>query len=353
MTWISERIVSFLETLVDRKIEERFREDGIRRSYNGNITKVDKSSDPYQQRCDVDVGFTTLEGVINKTGELLISGDSVIILERYGSNFTDCFVMSKLNTFIEEIVEEDTTTEEEEQWFPYEDEGHFWVAGNIFADTSSFIMTNWFEVLPGLTNTSEQWLSNVQIRIDYLFQNPAWSTILQNVGPGDNDEDIRYDTSTTGYPGGYASYCILRQDRLIPQQDIIEQGIYTPKNSIERISVHQNWTNFTGTTTSGAYTNTSVAGYISDQNPTLRQQVNSASTPMTINLTGDSPTETIDGVDYNVFPLFQVIVRFTRGLDQSVTGTQFRVRQILNTYNNANSAFLLYPAEDPARAYIN
>ena len=85
------------------------RKNNIFTSHTGMVTKIVHSGqktlgegettisieDPYQQSCDIDLIFTTVSDIINKTGEVLKVGDTVTLLEKYGSNFSNCFIAYK------------------------------------------------------------------------------------------------------------------------------------------------------------------------------------------------------------------------------------------------------------------
>ena len=38
---------------------------------------------------------TGLKNVLNKSGEELLEGDTVTVMEKYGSNYSNCFVLAK------------------------------------------------------------------------------------------------------------------------------------------------------------------------------------------------------------------------------------------------------------------
>ena len=48
----------------------------------------------------VDTVITSIPAVLNKTGEELQIGDSVLLMEKFGSNYSNCFIMAKNGGFI-------------------------------------------------------------------------------------------------------------------------------------------------------------------------------------------------------------------------------------------------------------
>jgi len=323
---LSKAIIDYIEMFVNKCIDERLKKDGVFTSLPANVISVNSGTTSATQRCGLDLGFTTLESVANKTNEMLRVGDAVTMMQRFGTNYTDCYIAYKTNTFIE-----DTTTEEQsdsetdpETWEMYEDIDHYWVAPNWEAGTNSYIMTNWFDVPLNSTPQSgvggaagdETWRSVITPRIDYLMLSGA---------PSDG-----FPTA----PGAAADYMILRQDILTAQDNVL-----TPNpaghQGFENIVVHVNWTPFNSNTSNGIITDKSLTPFQYTVTPN-------------INMTGQSPTITsADGIVYSRRSIFQVVLRYRRIITQEQTGSVFKLRQIVNANTQNADAFLLYPVENP------
>ena len=87
-----------LKVIINEEIENILKEKGVYQTYSGQIIDIkNNGSNPFQQFCSVDLIFTTVKLILNKTGELLQIGDSVVVFEKAGSNFSNCFIAYKNN----------------------------------------------------------------------------------------------------------------------------------------------------------------------------------------------------------------------------------------------------------------
>lgn len=81
-----------IRNMIKEENEIFLKENNFYTSYTGTITGVSTDVFPFTQVCSIDLFFTQLTGILNKSGELLEVGDTVTVLERYGSNFSNCFI---------------------------------------------------------------------------------------------------------------------------------------------------------------------------------------------------------------------------------------------------------------------
>lgn len=79
-----------IEQTVDKKVKEILKNEELYRSHTGVIVE-NLGNDKYS----VDIITSVVSNIYNKSGQNLSVGDTVIILEKYGSNFADCFILTK------------------------------------------------------------------------------------------------------------------------------------------------------------------------------------------------------------------------------------------------------------------
>lgn len=65
-------------------------------THSGIVLDVNSdTTDPYAQICHVDLVYTQMKTLLNKSGQLLKVGDSVVVFEKFGSHASNCFVAFK------------------------------------------------------------------------------------------------------------------------------------------------------------------------------------------------------------------------------------------------------------------
>ena len=85
-----------IRTIISEKVEEIFLQKNLYESHSGIIMDVQNDTiDPYAQICNVDLVYTQIKGLLNKSGQLLHSGDSVVVFEKIGSHSSNCFIAFK------------------------------------------------------------------------------------------------------------------------------------------------------------------------------------------------------------------------------------------------------------------
>lgn len=93
-----EEFREIIRGIVSDLVNEILKEENLYISHTGivvAITEDKNNTNPYAQKCAVDLVYTTIRGVLNKSGELLSVGDTVKVLEKKGSNFSDCLIAWK------------------------------------------------------------------------------------------------------------------------------------------------------------------------------------------------------------------------------------------------------------------
>ena len=78
-----------LRSLIREEIKSFLQEEGFYRCIPGEVTKIDSD------KASVDTVTTVVSDLLNKTGEELQTGDSVLLMEKYGSNYSNSFVLAK------------------------------------------------------------------------------------------------------------------------------------------------------------------------------------------------------------------------------------------------------------------
>lgn len=87
-----------LKDLIKEEIYNEFKNNNLYKSYTGvvlDIQQPENNTDPFQQRCGIDLTFTQVKSLLNKTGQFLQVGDTVVVFEKIGSNLSNCFVAYK------------------------------------------------------------------------------------------------------------------------------------------------------------------------------------------------------------------------------------------------------------------
>ena len=89
-----------IKEIVREEILNELKNNNLYKTYSGvilDVQQVEGNTDPFQQRCGVDLVFSQVKNLLNKTGQLLQINDSVIIFEKIGSNLSNCFIAYKTN----------------------------------------------------------------------------------------------------------------------------------------------------------------------------------------------------------------------------------------------------------------
>ena len=80
-----------IREIIQEEVKEILKEQGFSRSVTGEVLHVSDDN----RSCSVDVVTTKLNNILNKSGSSLKPGDTVTIMDSYGSNYSNCFVMAK------------------------------------------------------------------------------------------------------------------------------------------------------------------------------------------------------------------------------------------------------------------
>lgn len=87
-----------IRTIVTEKINEIFQQKNLYETHSGTVIDIKVATqNPYEQICNVDLVYTQVKGLLNKSGQLLKEGDSVIVFEKMGSHTSNCFIAFKNN----------------------------------------------------------------------------------------------------------------------------------------------------------------------------------------------------------------------------------------------------------------
>ena len=77
-----------IKEIVDEEVKKVLREANLFRALTGTVIQEHDNGQSY----DVDIIDTKLSKVINKTGQKISNGSTVTIMERYGSNYANCYI---------------------------------------------------------------------------------------------------------------------------------------------------------------------------------------------------------------------------------------------------------------------
>lgn len=79
-----------IQDMVQQEINNSLKNEYLFRGITGTVLKVNED-----QTCTVDIVSTVLNNVKNKSNEIIQEKDTVTILERIGSNYSNCFIFIK------------------------------------------------------------------------------------------------------------------------------------------------------------------------------------------------------------------------------------------------------------------
>lgn len=79
-----------IQDMVQQGIQDYLKNEGIYKSHTGQVVKVDEDG-----TFSVDTSTTILNGLENKSNSQLENGDTVTLFEKYGSNYSNCFILAK------------------------------------------------------------------------------------------------------------------------------------------------------------------------------------------------------------------------------------------------------------------
>ena len=99
MKQLAQKFYSIMDEFVIKTIDFFIKDNDFYRFVVGEVTRKQKNG-----TFMVDIGDTTISNVINKSNCILEVGDTVTILDRFGSNFRNCFIVCRNG--VEESLEE-------------------------------------------------------------------------------------------------------------------------------------------------------------------------------------------------------------------------------------------------------
>jgi hypothetical protein len=90
----------FMDTIrrmIDDGIDKKIKQEGFFKAYTGTVISatLPSQTDFFQQKCSVDIVFTIIDNLLNKSGQKLQLGDTVTVMEKYGSNYSNCYISVK------------------------------------------------------------------------------------------------------------------------------------------------------------------------------------------------------------------------------------------------------------------
>lgn len=89
---LRENIKGFVKT----EIENYLKDNNFYCTHSGVVIDVgEETTNPYEQVCAVDLVYTQVKSLLNKSGQVLNIGDTVLVFEKIGSHFSNCFIAFK------------------------------------------------------------------------------------------------------------------------------------------------------------------------------------------------------------------------------------------------------------------
>lgn len=85
---IYDEYQEILKEIIDEMVEQKLKDSNFFRALTGVVIHEYDNGNSY----DVDIIDTKLSKVSNKTGQKIPIGATVTILERYGSNYSNCYI---------------------------------------------------------------------------------------------------------------------------------------------------------------------------------------------------------------------------------------------------------------------
>lgn len=92
-----EQFRNNIKNFVHNEIISCLQKNNLYCTHSGTVIDISdtEETDPFKQTCGVDLVYTQVKSLLNKSGQLLSIGDSVIVFEKIGSHFSNCFIAYK------------------------------------------------------------------------------------------------------------------------------------------------------------------------------------------------------------------------------------------------------------------
>ena len=84
-----EEFKDIIRELAQEEVKSILQTEDFYRCIAGTVVTVNGN------RCSVDIVTTILKDILNKSGEEIQVGDTVLVMDKYGSNFSNCFISVK------------------------------------------------------------------------------------------------------------------------------------------------------------------------------------------------------------------------------------------------------------------
>ena len=78
-----------IRSIIRQEIENFMKENGFFRSVTGVVTKINNG------KYNVDIVDTEISQILNKSNSEVKVGDTVTIFDKFGSNFSNCYIAAK------------------------------------------------------------------------------------------------------------------------------------------------------------------------------------------------------------------------------------------------------------------
>ena len=85
-----------IRTIIIEETNKILQSKNLYETHSGTVLEImNDTTNPYEQICSVDLVYTQVKSLWNKSGQLLKIGDSVIVFEKVGSHASNCFIAFK------------------------------------------------------------------------------------------------------------------------------------------------------------------------------------------------------------------------------------------------------------------
>ena len=85
-----------IRSIIAEETQKILQDKNLYETHSGTILEVTTNgTDPYSQLCTVDLVYTQMKSLWNKSGQMLKVGDTVVVFEKFGSHASNCFIAFK------------------------------------------------------------------------------------------------------------------------------------------------------------------------------------------------------------------------------------------------------------------
>lgn len=91
MKQTAQQFYEVLKELINQEIENYLKQNNFFRLITGEVKQQNKNKNSFI----IDIGDTTIPNVLNKSNLILNKGDTITLLDRFGGNFRNSFILCR------------------------------------------------------------------------------------------------------------------------------------------------------------------------------------------------------------------------------------------------------------------